>query len=139
MISQYEQYGRKSYLKAKAAGKTRWQTHKEECKKQCRRYYAEHKEEISRKLKEKYIENPSLFRSNNLKQSHGITLIEYETLYESQDGKYKICGLKKKLSVDHDHETGRIRGLLCVNCNTMLGQCFDNTEILKSGIKYLET
>lgn len=48
-----------------------------------------------------------------------------------------ICGDKKKLSVDHCHETKKIRSLLCIKCNTMLGNCKESVDILKKAIKYL--
>jgi hypothetical protein len=59
---------------------------------------------------------------------------------------YKICkdcnihqsDLNKALSVDHDHKTGKIRGLLCYNCNLALGHTMDNVEILKNLTKYLD-
>jgi hypothetical protein len=64
-----------------------------------------------------------------------------------QDGLCAICGSKeipaksgqqRRLSIDHDHETGRIRGLLCSKCNTGLGFFRDNIRFLRSAIRYLE-
>lgn len=58
--------------------------------------------------------------------------------------KCEICGKKNyypgsyRLSLDHDHKTGKFRGLLCVNCNTILGNCNDNIKLLRSAIKYLK-
>ncbi len=57
---------------------------------------------------------------------YGITLEQYEEMLEAQGGVCKICGdppptgRKKYLSVDHCHQTGRVRGLLCTQCNTRL-------------------
>lgn len=64
-----------------------------------------------------------------------------EFLADRQGGKCDICGISKKedrLHVDHDHATGRIRGLLCHRCNSMLGLARDDTTILANGVKYLE-
>lgn len=77
-----------------------------------------------------------------LKKHYGITLEFYEKLYEKQEGKCAICGVKetilnRKLAVDHDHDTGKIRGLLCTNCNSILGYADDNIIILEKVIKYL--
>lgn len=50
----------------------------------------------------------------------------------------EFTGKKKKLCIDHDHQTGKVRGLLCEACNSMLGMARDNVETLKKAIQYLE-
>jgi Recombination endonuclease VII len=65
------------------------------------------------------------YRSEHLKRKFGLTLDEYDQLLEAQGGGCAICGAKPgkiSLHVDHDHETGEIRGLLCFRCNGGLGQ-----------------
>lgn len=74
-----------------------------------------------------------------LKHLYGMTECHYEALYVKQDGKCLIC-LKKptrKLTVDHCHSTGKIRGLLCNNCNRSLGWMGDNIQTLDRAKKYL--
>lgn len=57
-----------------------------------------------------------------------------------QGSKCRICGIyADKLSVDHNHKTGQIRGLLCNKCNTGLGMFQDNTSIIESALKYLSS
>lgn len=83
-----------------------------------------------------------------LKRTYGITLDDYEAMLEEQNHRCKICGSegfvmdkdrhKIKLVVDHCHETGAVRGLLCHNCNRALGLLKDSTDTLKSAIAYLE-
>lgn len=71
---------------------------------------------------------------------YGITVAQYNELILKQNGACAICkteGNRQSLSVDHDHETGRIRGLLCHNCNLAIGLCHDSIEILKASIEYL--
>ena len=68
---------------------------------------------------------------------------QYNKLYNKQKGKCAICGvhqqkLNKRLYVDHDHETNKIRGLLCGHCNSTLGFARDNIDVLESAIKYLK-
>ena len=68
---------------------------------------------------------------------------EYEKLFIKQNGCCSVCGLhqdnfNKALSVDHDHKTNKVRGLLCYNCNLALGHVSDSKEILLKLIKYLE-
>jgi len=66
----------------------------------------------------------------------------YSKMLKKQDYKCRICGisteeLDKNLCVDHCHTTEKIRGLLCSNCNSVLGFSKDNIDVLKSAIKYL--
>ena len=86
---------------------------------------------------------------NNLK-NYGLTRDDYVDMEKSQDGVCKICGEAEKhrnrLSVDHDHSCcsgikscGKcIRGLLCSNCNRVLGQVKDNKDLLQKMIDYLQ-
>lgn len=74
-------------------------------------------------------------------RKYGITLEEYEELFKLQKGRCKICNKKSKirLPVDHDHKTGRVRGLLCSNCNLLLGAIErDGIEIVLLAIQYLK-
>ena len=78
-----------------------------------------------------------------LKNKYGITPSDYDTLYKSQNGCCAICGihqteLKKRLYVDHDHSTGKVRALLCVNCNMLIGHAQEKVEILEKSIGYLK-
>jgi hypothetical protein len=65
-----------------------------------------------------------------IEKTYGITAEDYQALYEAQGGACYICqrakGISKKLSVDHDHATGYVRGLLCTSCNKFLGLIRDN-------------
>ena len=79
-----------------------------------------------------------------LVRKYGLSVEDYESMLNTQDYKCKICGIKeyskgKRLNIDHDHKTGKIRDLLCHNCNTALGHIDDNVETLKKMINYLET
>lgn len=77
-------------------------------------------------------------RRTQLKQ-YGLTLDCYDKLFKKQKGKCKICNStsKKRLNVDHCHETGKVRGLLCWNCNIALGYFKDNINYLSNAIRYL--
>lgn len=73
-----------------------------------------------------------------------LSVTQVEELYISQNKKCKICNIEHKmvskhkgLYIDHCHKTGKVRGLLCANCNRLLGICNDNIDILKSSILYL--
>ncbi|MCK5601272.1 endonuclease VII domain-containing protein [Candidatus Pacearchaeota archaeon] len=82
-------------------------------------------------------------RKADLYRKYGISSRQYEKLVEKQNGRCAICGkhqseLKTTLNVDHNHETGKVRGLLCVACNRLLGYAQDNQDILMKAIQYLE-
>ena len=72
-------------------------------------------------------------------RKYGLTLEDYESLVLGQQGFCACCGEMpdKMLVVDHCHETGEIRGLLCHKCNTGIGQLGDNIEGLRKALKYL--
>ena len=74
------------------------------------------------------------------KAKYGITKPEYEAMALNQKGRCAICKGKVggALRVDHDHETGNVRELLCNQCNVGLGAFRENTETMTSAINYLK-
>ncbi len=88
-------------------------------------------------------------RRCRLKKQFGITPEVYEGMLAAQEGKCRICSRLPSenyrydherqfpFCVDHDHATGRIRGLLCHHCNTLLGLAKDDPDILRRAIEYL--
>ena len=70
--------------------------------------------------------DPEARRDRTLVRRYGITVEEYDALFDAQQGKCALCGGdsngRGRLAVDHDHATGRVRGLLCFTCNTALGR-----------------
>ena len=86
--------------------------------------------------------SPAQIKSANLKFRYGIEVGFYDLLLRMQKGKCAICGyvpssIEKALCLDHDHKTHKIRGLLCLFCNTALGKFKDSPTLLKKAIKYL--
>lgn len=75
----------------------------------------------------------------DLKRRYGISPAERQLLYDAQRGRCAICGTMKRLVVDHDHRTRKVRGLLCNLCNVMLGSSRDDIGILRTAIKYLRS
>jgi hypothetical protein len=94
--------------------------------------------------------NPSYFsnnRKNNIKIRHSITLEQYEQMLVKQNGVCAICGNPEmvenqyrqiSLSIDHNHKTGKIRGLLCIKCNTLLGRIEGNLDLIPKFFEYLK-
>src|SRR5216684_7911658 len=62
-----------------------------------------------------------LSRKSALKTKYGLTLERFKLLKKRQQFKCALCRRRKKLNVDHDHKTGKVRGLLCLQCNSGLG------------------
>ncbi len=120
----------------------------------CNRYsisveeYCENKEKYTNKFfrKEHLEYDPGTFeykKSAYLKKLYGITLKEYYELLQKQDNKCAICGrheskFDKLLSVDHDHKTGKVRGILCNTCNTSLGGFQDDLDIIQNAYNYIK-
>lgn len=136
---------------------------KEKQRKYNREYYYKNKETILKRQKlyrPKYIEQAKEYmkeynnseehkkkkagqsRRNHLSKNYGISVEEYNLLFEKQEGRCLICHkhqseLKRSLYVDHNHESGEVRGLLCASCNFLLGCAKDDINILLEAIKYL--
>lgn len=93
------------------------------------------------------------YRKNNkekgysacIKHLYGITIEDYKIMFKNQKGKCAICNTnrmpknQKRFNIDHNHQTGKVRGLLCQLCNSGLGKFKENKRALKRAIKYLET
>lgn len=78
-------------------------------------------------------------RAYGLARRYGLSMEEYSALESAGGGRCATCDSPGPLCVDHDHSTGRVRGLLCQNCNKALGHAKDNPDILKRLIEYLGT
>lgn len=79
---------------------------------------------------------------HNLEKSYGVTIEQYNNLFNQQNGMCFICGkhqkdLKQRLCVDHNHKTGEIRALLCKRCNSALGHFQDDAELCLKAYNYL--
>lgn len=81
------------------------------------------------------------YRKNLLKQKYGLSLDEYNTMLKAQNYVCATCGKPNKngafLAVDHCHSTNRVRGLLCIRCNTVLGLVLESKTTLSNLINYL--
>ena len=107
-----KQYRRQQYLK-----------HKEKRLKQYAEYRDLNRDKIRSKQDKYNKENPIKRKNAMLKYEYGITLDDYNKMFNEQEGKCAICQrhqneLTRTLSVDHDHKTNKVRALLCLTCNT---------------------
>lgn len=84
-------------------------------------------------------------RAGVLRREFGITPQQYEAMHAAQNGLCAVCQKPEtkvttgtcRLAVDHDHETGKVRGLLCANCNVGIGCFFDDPALLEAAAAYL--
>ena len=87
------------------------------------------------------LKNPIDRKNINLKNRYGISYDEKQQMYIDQKGKCAICKTQldngKHTCVDHCHETGKIRKLLCKSCNILIGHSKENIHILKNAVQYL--
>ncbi len=137
-IDHFTRIGRRSHCKKccnKTARKRYWKNPKKARTDAKNRY----KNRNLQKTKKRY-------RKKDLKKKFGITIGKYDEMFENQNGVCAICnkpetairqGLPANLAIDHDHQTGQIRGLLCARCNTMIGLAKENITTLTHAISYL--
>ena len=110
-----------------------------------RRHYVE-----VRKMRRKPINRRMAFWAN-IKRTYKLTEEQYRKILDEQDGRCGVCGKtivcptdyvggdgKKKAYLDHDHETGEVRGLLCKPCNLALGVLGDNAGGVRRALEYLD-
>lgn len=125
-----------------------------ECRNAKQRDYARRNKELirernakKREARQAYYQSEAGVESSrraHLKRMYNISLEDYEQMSEQQNHRCMICGNEemnnknKVLCVDHCHETGAIRGLLCGLCNAGIGHFKDSPELLTNAIKYLE-
>ena len=127
----------------------------QEQKEYCKIYYQEHREQAS-KYYQKYRKNPKKIQRHNeynkkyhlehkdkyREYKYGLSPDNYKELLKKQKTQCIICRQSfteiNVPCVDHDHNTGKIRGLLCRECNKLLGIAKDNSAILNNAVHYLE-
>jgi hypothetical protein len=91
----------------------------------------------------KLAANPDFHRENYYKQEYGITLAQFKEILAEQNGKCYICEKdvttkKTEAHLDHCHNTGKIRAILCRACNTGIGMLGDNAILLRKAAEYLD-
>lgn len=78
-----------------------------------------------------------------MRDVYGLADGDYQKIYEFQGGRCFLCrratGASRRLSVDHDHKTGKVRGLLCRPCNDVVGLLRDDPEAFERGMNYLNS
>lgn len=114
---------------SKARNADNWKKNKEKIDKKAREWQEANKDKLA-----------TYTRKQNLKRKYGLTIEAYEEMLKSQESKCAICYQlsDKTLAVDHSHETGIVRSLLCNPCNTALGLLKEDIKIIESMKKYIK-
>ena len=102
-------------------------------------YYLKNKEHILAKSKIWALNNKDRIREYQLKRDYNLTLDQYNKMLSDQNNCCKVCDIKMiSPHVDHCHTTGKVRALLCNNCNTGLGKLKEDTKIMQKLIEYVK-
>lgn len=103
-----------------------------------KKWEAVHKDRVAVRKAAHRVANRNAYRDRALRKKYGITLEDYKTMEAAQSWACAICRQIKKLHVDHDHKTMKIRGLLCAKCNKALGLLQDRPELCYASGDYLK-
>lgn len=106
-------------------------------------YYWAHREEALAKGRASHQKNKAVRMLQRKNKLYGMKPGQYEAMEKAQGGRCAICGRSprdryKRLQVDHDHQTGSVRALLCHTCNYGIGIFSDDPKWLDAAVKYLE-
>ena len=130
-------------------------THKDGLKSYCKlceknfgdSYRKEHKDEIKKRQDSWAYKNKKKRETYRIKYCYGLSNDQYQNMFNVQNGVCAICGKGEtrirnekvcQLTVDHDHQTGRVRGLLCSKCNGAIGWLGDDPNIVLKAFNYLQ-
>lgn len=102
-------------------------------------WYENNRERSLKTKHDWYLRNVKKTRNQMLIREYGITLEIYEAMEREQNGRCSICEKPEPLHVDHNHATGKVRGLLCSACNRALGGFGDSSERLDKAANYLRS
>lgn len=138
---QKKNYNKQYRIKNKERLKEKYQLWQKENLVKIAKYNREY---YKKQMTENYEYYSKSTRNRILKIKYGITLEEYNILFNKQMGCCAICLIHQtnqrgfSMAVDHCHKTNKIRGLLCFMCNTAIGKFQDNPEVLRNALNYLE-
>ena len=145
-----------SCLECRRASSRRWKaSHLERARQSSREWARNNRERMNATRRAWRAAHPELSRARKLalrrKSLYGLSVADVAALLAFQDGKCAICkrditvddpyktARRTRVSVDHNHVTGRIRGLLCPDCNRVLGMMHDDPALLRAAANYLES
>lgn len=128
----------------KAYNRTYYLKNKSKLKNKFRANYVANRQERIDKAKNAYRRDPESRWAYMIRYKFGISVEQYKAMLSTQDGVCLICkqppsGRFKRLAVDHCHKTNKIRGLLCVKCNRVIGYLRDDPVVADAAAAYLRS
>ena len=121
-----------------------YKKNKEKRRQYNKEYRDKNRESLNRYDRDRYEDRKDELRSNKFKRKYGITLEQRDKMIKEQNGTCLICKDILTLEgkggcvVDHCHETGEVRGILCSPCNSGIGHLKDDVSLLYAAIEYLK-
>ncbi len=117
---------------------TKYKRHGSKIKDRASKWYYNNQERAKERIMENYLENKEEINMKIQLKKYNLTEQQLIAMKKESNNKCKICDLDmKKICIDHDHSTGRVRGLICNKCNSALGFFNDDINILYKAYKYL--
>ena len=134
----------KKYMKAyrKIYWPKYYTLNKDAIKEKNKKYYYKNRRRMVSRSKEWNLKNPTKWKDAYLKRKYGVSLETYFVLFEEQKGRCALCGEAlahgQSTCLDHDHASGKVRGLVHRRCNLLLGFAKDSISILEKAVSYLK-
>ena len=109
----------------------------------CRAWHKKNPDKVREQHRRRRAKHPEKGRESNILKKYGLDRVQWDELFASQGNRCGLCpsadpGSKVGWHTDHDHTTGRVRGILCHHCNVGLGYFKDDPAKLRAAIAYLE-
>lgn len=144
------EYYQRNKERLKAEQRERWHANIEKNKATAAKYRDANRERIREKSRQYHHDNRFTYWVKSLERKFGISYFDYQALSDQQGGVCAICkqpekqrdyrtGKTRRLPVDHDHTTGKVRGLLCHRCNLVVGLIEERPDIVDNIRAYLDT
>ena len=140
--AQKHRYYIKNQERLRAKQKKYREEHRDQVRMINKKYQETHRDKVHGWNNKYNVAHKKEKHSKHLQRSYGISLKDYDALLDAQGGRCLICQTLDstphgRFCVDHCHKTGKIRGLLCVRCNSGLGHFKDSPDLLLTAAKYL--
>lgn len=135
----YKNGGNKYRSECKSCSKNDYLKSRDRHIENMKKYRKKNKKKIQEYKKEYRKKNPRNYTKEESLRRYGITYEQRQQMEKNQKGRCAICKKKKSLCLDHNHNTGKVRKLLCQKCNTGIGMFDEDIHFLASAIEYLQS